>query len=603
MAPDTSSPFKLALISMPWSIFNRPSIQLGTLKAFMEREMNCQVDAFHPYLDVANAISTETYRRISGNSWAGEALFAPLLFPEQKEKARELFFSVLSRKKPQVPDFDKLVSTIDKTCSIWIDSIKWNQYDLIGFSVCFNQLFPSLYAANQLKKTLPGVSVVFGGSSCTGQIGLSLLHHFPEIDYVVDGEGEKSLHSLCRTLNNRTSLSSKQNSVLRPGGLVEKTEEITDINELPYPDYKPYFQEMAQIFSKEPFIPTLPLEFSRGCWWNKCSFCNLNLQWERYRMKNAGRMEKETTHFMQQFECLNFSFTDNALPLKQADNYFKAIASKRIDISFFAEIRAIGQPERLKLYNQGGLSTVQVGVESLSNSLLQKMVKGTTVIDNIAVMKLCSENGIQVEGNLITEFPTTTEAEIQETLVNLEFVLPYHPLSPAAFFLGHGSPIHRDGRAFGISALLPHHKIKKLFPPHYHNSLEQLTKGYRGDRKLQHQLWKPVYQKIEQWQNFHNLRTDKKTAPLQYRDGGTFLIIRQEQPPGQPLQHRLRGLSRKIYLFCHTPQSISNILQQFKSLKEESLISFISELSQKRLMFRDNDKALSLAVHQTLQET
>jgi len=311
-------------------------------------------------------------------------------------------------------------------------------------------------------------------------------------------------------------------------------------------------------------------------------------------------MEKETTHFMQQFECLNFSFTDNALPLKQADNYFKAIASKRIDISFFAEIRAIGQPERLKLYNQGGLSTVQVGVESLSNSLLQKMVKGTTVIDNIAVMKLCSENGIQVEGNLITEFPTTTEAEIQETLVNLEFVLPYHPLSPAVFFLGHGSPIHRNSRAFGISALLPHHKIKKLFPPHYHNSLEQLINGYRGDRTFQHQLWKPVYRKIEQWKNFHNMRADKKTAPLQCRDGGTFIIIRQEQPSGKPLQHKLKGVSRKMYLFCHTPQSISAIVEHLENIKEEPLVNFISELCQKRLMFREGNRVLSLAVRQTL---
>ncbi len=600
MAPDTPPPFKLALISMPWSIFNRPSIQLGSLKAFTEREMEGQVDSFHPYLNIAKAIGVETYRRISLNSWAGEALFAPLLFHEQKDKARELFYSVLSKKNHPVPDFDNLVSTIEEICSDWINSIEFNQYDLIGFSVCFSQLLPSLYVANLFKKTLQKVPTVFGGSSCTGHIGESLLHHFPEIDYVVDGEGEQSLLSLCRTLNARPPHLSTENSAAKSVRPVKKTEEIADINELPYPDYKPYFQEIAKVFATEPFIPTLPLEFSRGCWWNKCAFCNLNLQWKKYRMKSADRMITETIHFMQKFECLNFSFTDNALPLKQADNYFKSIALQQIDLNFFAEIRAIHQPERLKLYSQGGLSTVQVGVESLSNSLLQKMVKGTTVIDNIAVMKLCSENGIQVEGNLITEFPTTTEAEIQETLVNLDFVLPYHPLTTAAFFLGHGSPVHEDSTTFGISAFLPHPKIKKLFPPRYHNSLEQLINGYRGDRQLQHQLWKPVYKKIEQWQNFHNMRADKKSVPLQYRDGGTFLIIRQEQLSGQPLQHRLRGLSREIYLFCHTPQSINDILGYFKSIKEKSLVVFISELCQKRLMFQEDDKVMSLAIHYTL---
>jgi ribosomal peptide maturation radical SAM protein 1 len=600
MTPNFSSPFKLALISMPWSIFNRPSIQLGTLKAFIEKEMKCKADCFHPYLNIARAIGIENYQRISLNSWAGEALFASLLFYEQKDKARDLFSSTLFQKGQQVPDFDDLVNTVEQSCSDWIESIEFDQYDLVGFSVCFNQLLPSLYVASRLKKTMDKVPVVFGGSSCTGQIGQSLLHHFPEIDYVIDGEGEKSLVSLCRSLlKDGSPHPPERYGLLSPVGPIRKTEEIADINELPYPDYKPYFEEVAQVFSRDPFIPILPLEFSRGCWWDKCSFCNLNLQWKKYRVKHADRMVRETIHFVQQFKSLNFTFTDNTLPLKQADDYFSTLALKEIDLTIFAEIRAIHKPERLKLYRQGGLTTVQVGIESLSNSLLQKMVKGTTVIDNMAVMKLCSENGIMVEGNLITEFPTTTEAEIQETLANLEFVLPYHPLTPAAFFLGHGSPIHRNRSAFGISALLPHHKIKKLFPPQYHNSLDQLIKGYRGDRTLQHQLWKPVYLKMEQWQRFHDLRTDNNSVPLQYRDGGTFLIIRQELPLEKPLQHRLKGLSRKLYLFCHTPQSIDDILGYFKNIKEEPLLSFISELCEKRIMFREGDRVLSLAVRRT----
>ena len=99
MSSSTSSPFKLALISMPWPIFNRPSIQLGTLKAYAEKEMKCHVDSFHPYLNIAKTIGIENYRRISHDSWAGEALFAPLLFNQQKDSARELFSTALFKKK------------------------------------------------------------------------------------------------------------------------------------------------------------------------------------------------------------------------------------------------------------------------------------------------------------------------------------------------------------------------------------------------------------------------------------------------------------------------------------------------------------------------
>ena len=443
------------------------------------------------------------------------------------------------------------------------------------------------------------VPIVFGGSSCTGRIGRSLLHHFPEIDYIVDGEGEKSLLSICRSLKESPQKPGRQENPAKSHESIIRTDEIVDINELPYPDYRPYFNEIAQIFSKVPIIPTLPLEFSRGCWWNKCSFCNLNLQWKKYRMKNAGRMVQETAHLVQQYKCINFTFTDNTLPLKETDDYFKIISRQQIDLNYFAEIRAIHQPERLKLYRRGGLSTVQVGIESLSNSLLQKMAKGTTVIDNIATMKLCAENGILVEGNLITEFPTTTNEEIEETLTNLEFVLPYHPLTPAAFFLGHESPIHKNYGKFGINAILVHYKTKKLFPQRYHKSLKHLVNSYRGDRTLQHRRWKPVYQKIAQWQSFHKMRKNKEKPALQYRDGGTFLIIRQEYPTGLPLQHRLKGLSRRIYIFCHTPKTMNDILINFKGLKEESLVTFITELCRKRLMFQENDRVLSLAVHHT----
>jgi len=598
MTRDSTSTFKLALISMPWSLFNRPSIQLGSLKAFLETRMQCQVDSFHPYLNIAEAVTIDTYRTISSNSWAGEALFSPLLFPEQKNRARKLFNAELSKKGQSIPDYNNLVSIIEKTCSAWIESFEIDEYDLIGFSVCFSQLLPSLYMTKRLKSIRKELPVVFGGSSCSGSIGKSLLHHFPEIDYTVDGEGENALLSLCRFLKDqKTAQSSKAK---RKAPRITKSVEIADISELPYPDYMPYFQEISRIFPKTPFIPTLPLEFSRGCWWNKCTFCNLNLQWHKYRFKEAQRVVEETAHFVQQYQCLNFTFTDNALPIKQADNYFKTLSDQQLDLIFFAEIRAIHQPERLKLYRRGGLSTVQIGIESLSNSLLQKMMKGTTAIDNMAVMKLCIENSIQVEGNLITEFPTTTEVEIKETLLNLEFVLPYHPLKPAAFFLGYGSPIHCNYKNFAISSTGVHHKTKKLFPRQHLNSLEQLVTGYRGDRTVQRQLWKPVYQKIAEWQNFHNLRTDRKTAPLQYRDGGTFLIIRQVKKSGQPLQHRLKGLSRRIYLFCHTPQTISDILENFKGLKKGTLIAFIAELYDKRLMFRDNNKVLSLAIRQNL---
>jgi hypothetical protein len=76
---------------MPWALFNRPSIQLGTLKAFLESRRNdFSVHTSHPYLEVASTLGPDLYHWISQNPWVSEALYAPLLFPEQAATAEVL---------------------------------------------------------------------------------------------------------------------------------------------------------------------------------------------------------------------------------------------------------------------------------------------------------------------------------------------------------------------------------------------------------------------------------------------------------------------------------------------------------------------------------
>lgn len=145
MATSSDHSLRVALISMPWALFNRPSIQLGSLKAFLERESWISVDCFHPFLDAAKDINIDTYRCIAQDSWAGEALYAPMLFPEKSESAEKLFSRSLSPKRRN-NDFKQLSRALEASLENWIASRSWD-YDLVGFSVCFSQLLPSLAAA------------------------------------------------------------------------------------------------------------------------------------------------------------------------------------------------------------------------------------------------------------------------------------------------------------------------------------------------------------------------------------------------------------------------------------------------------------------------
>jgi ribosomal peptide maturation radical SAM protein 1 len=588
---------------MPWAIFNRPSIQLGALKSYLrEQAPEIDVAACHPFLGAAKEIGFDAYRIIAEDSWAGEALYCALLFPEMEEQAKNVFYRSLGRKSAsRLPDFHLLCEKLDRQLDNWLQLNDFSATSLIGFSVCFGQLPATLLAAERLKKKYPQVSIVLGGSTCVSKIGSSLLQVFPAVDFVVAGEGEQPLLDLCRYLQGtadtpgpailtrtKGQIHRQQLPALSPGA------EVHDLNTLPVPDYDDYFDELKQ--SGLDFIPQLPLEFSRGCWWNKCAFCNLNLQWCGYRFKKSERMEREVALMVKKYRCLDLAFTDNALPPAEADRFFTAMQRGNQDIRFFAEIRSTDKPDRYASYRLGGLDSVQIGIEAFSNSLLQRMNKGITVMDNLAAMKYCAEAGIRLDGNLILEFPGSSEEEAEETLRVLEFALPFRPLTGAGFFLGHGSPVWNDPGKYGIRAVRHHPSNRKLYPAPILARLNLLIKEGTGDRSRQKTIWRPVRNKIRQWRAFHENRTSDLPA-LSYREGDDFIIIRQERPGQQTRQHRLTGTSGKIYLACRSPVSTKSLLRGFNSVTEKALTVFLEDLENKKLIFRDGDKCLALAVH------
>jgi ribosomal peptide maturation radical SAM protein 1 len=600
-------PFRVALIAMPWAIFNRPSIQLGALKAYLETETDwIKVDALHPYLDVATALGSQIYHTISQNLWLSEALYGILLFPQNAKKIEKVVNKALRSVTKRIRNEFNLEKTLD-ILRIQLDSLTamlhGKSYNLVGFSVCFHQLLASLAAAAALKTSNPRLPLVFGGSSCVGDLGLTLKKNFPQINHIITGEGELPLLQLCRTLafeqQQRSSTpATKIDSHRHESG----QEHLVTLNALPIPDYSDYFLQMRKLSADRPFIPRIPVEFSRGCWWGKCTFCNLNLQWTGFRKKLPRQMLHEITDLADRHECLDFVFADNSLPVQESMIFFHDTAHQPCDYRFFGEVRAlVHQKKRQQLfaaYFQGGLTTIQVGIEALSNSLLTRMNKGCTVLDNIAIMRDAIDNGLTLEGNLITEFPGSTNREVEETLANLEFLLPYHPLSTATFFLGYGSPIAENPQRYAIQTILHHWANRQIFPKAILQSLRLLIMDYRGDRLEQKKRWRPVTARVKAWKDFHRKRAcaDYNQPPLSYRDGGSYIIIRQEKIDRPTLYHRLRKRSRDIYLFCGTIRHRQEIEARFPDISPNQLSAFLDDLVDKHILFREEDRFLSLAV-------
>ena len=603
---------RIVLVSAPWPIFTRPSIQLGALKSYLSQEIpDLEVNTHHFYLKLAAAIGYPLYREISEKTWLAESVYAALLYPERFEPIQTLFRREAKGNPLSLKvDFKALTHQAAVAADEFISSINWDRLGLAGFSICFCQLTSSLYFIRSIKRKFPKLAIVIGGSMFAGDAIKDLFSVFPEIDFVINGEGELPLCSLVRQLRRCADPEkiSRIPGLVTPRSCTDKKpvtfNQVADLKDLPVPDYDDYFHLMKTAAPDNIFFPTLPAEASRGCRWQAsrsghsgCAFCNLNRNWQGYRCKGPEQVCNEIDHLTSKYRTLSVAFMDNLMPAKTAMEMFDQLFGLKKDLDLFCELRATTQRRVLEKMGAAGVGKIQVGIESLSSRLLKKLNKGTTAIQNLEIMKHCEGLGIANNANLILHFPGSDLADMNETLRNLEFAAFFRPLKLVHFWLGHGSRVYNNPASFGIKAIFNHPNYAKIFPEEIHRPMTFLVQRYRGDMGYQKRLWRPVEQKVHDWEkNYTRIhQTGGDTPILSYRDGRDFMIIRQKRLSKASVTHRLEGLSRKVYRYCGRHRSLEKILYHFKGLTQEKVTPFLKMMTDKKLMFEENGNYLSLA--------
>ncbi len=605
-------PAGIALVAPPWSLYSRPSIQVGALKAFVRsRFPTLPAVAHHLHLIVAEAVGYRRYHAVSERMWLAESVFAALLSPERVERIGRFFRrQAASSRILRPPDFLDIVQQADLAVERWLEATDWTQIRLAGITSALCQFSAGLHLARRIKARSPRTTIVLGGPAFSVASAPAALTLFPEIDAVVIGEGELPLAHLVHyhvleglKLEELPALPALLTRFVRAPQTTEAVfYQMENLDLLPHPDYDDYMESLAGFAPANRFFPTLPVEISRGCWWQEevggCAFCNLNQQWRGYRSKSGLRAAAEIDHLTRRHKTLSVALMDNVLPREGVRETFRAVADLGKDLNLFAEIRATTSLAELKTLHAAGLRRVQIGIEALSTRLLRKLRKGASAIQNIEIMKHCERLGIANLANLIAGFPGSDEEDVAETLRNLEFARPFHPLSCVEFWVGLGSPVWRRPDAFGLRSVSNHPHWATLFPAAVARAFPFAVQSGRGRTSRQRRLWQPVRAALRAWSaHYRGLHQGPFHEPiLGYRDAGDFLIIRERRPGGESATHRLEGASRKIYLFCETHQPLPRITEHFPETPADRIEAFLRQLTAQRVVFEENGRFLSLAV-------
>ena len=164
------------------------------------------------------------------------------------------------------------------------------------------------------------------------------------------------------------------------------------------------------------------LTMAHGCYWGKCTFCDISLDYIKlYEPIAAQVLCDRIEEIIAQTGQTGFHFVDEAAPPALMRALALEIIRRKITISWWTNIRFERSFTRdlCLLLKASGCIAVSGGLEVAADRLLELIQKGITVAQVARVNKHFTEAGIMVHAYLMYGFPTQTA---QETIDSLEMV-------------------------------------------------------------------------------------------------------------------------------------------------------------------------------------
>lgn len=277
----------------------------------------------------------------------------------------------------------------------------------LGLSLMTTQVKMGLRIIRLAKEINQSIKVVVGGVHPTLFPEQTL--KYPLIDFVVCGEGEKTLYELLLAdreggpFNEIYGLFYKRNGML----MKNPPRALLGVDELPRLKW-----DILSPMVLENFKTKAQLLTGRGCHF-KCTFCINSVTHNKWRGISANDILDEIEYFKKHFNPHEIYFRD--------ENFFqnkerilelvKGLKNRRLKINWQATTRAnyfndkYINSDLMSYLVEAGCTKLRIGAESGSQRALNFLKKGITTSQIVQAAKVCAQHGIQCYFSFMVGYP------------------------------------------------------------------------------------------------------------------------------------------------------------------------------------------------------
>jgi len=605
---------KIALLSLPFLSPQYPALGLTQIKARIKKifEENVEIRLFYLNYDFYQYFGSQLYSLIGVSEFTSlskEWIFREQAFDHAKPNHDEYFrqfFAAIPAGSPIITLLKTKLMNLGTFIRQVISTYRLDTFDVIGVTAMFD-VVPGLAICRHLKKLNPNIITIMGGAAVFKDIGEVLSQHYPYLDYVCCGSGLISFPRLIQAImeNNDTvrdsidGIFSKTNS----GKVGEMSEEL-DINEDIPLEYDDFLESFNRRQPDQAIHPIVLMETSHGCSWRTCTFCGLNKERSKYRIKRPEIAVEEINRYFKKYNC-NIEMVDNVMPRNFIKHVFPHLQVPEGKYLMY-EVRGDYNEDEMKALNQARVKMIQPGIESVSTPVLELMNKGTTAFQCIHMLKLCVKYGILPGWNLLIGFPGMTAGMYE----NLLAIIPriFHLFPPGSM-----NPVRIDR----FSEYWQNSEKYDLVPepfrayeyiyPYNRDVLAKIAchfedKNYKSER---YRLLTTYYKKLDtlvkgwkkRWQTKDTHHFPRLTC-LEKEDGTYIYDYRQERA----VEHKISALEIEILKILETPLTMDDLMNHFPADKGKLVSAALEYLDREGVIFKEGDRWMSLVIQDYSEE-